>query len=107
MSKLKLRTIESIFQKYKLDAELVTRFKIKDGASCLNALHYLNACGYASAKILRCLSKDCLHFYGVERMLLEKAIRYYIYDCYSSLKSAYILFPVFFQKVPETVSRLF
>lgn len=67
-----MASFERVFEKHKLSTELIQRFGITDGLSCLKALHYLNACGHCSANSLRSLAKDCLKFYAIEKDLLEK-----------------------------------
>lgn len=58
--------------------ELIARFGIVDGSSCLRALHTLNACGYLISTVLRSTVKDCLKFYSVDKGFLKKA---YLFHC--------------------------
>ncbi|KAI6176460.1 hypothetical protein M3Y97_00800500 [Aphelenchoides bicaudatus] len=97
-------SIEKIFEKYKIKAELIEHFGITDGPSCLNSLYYLHACGYVSTGNLRYIVKDAIKFYAVGKEILGKHIQFYISKSSSNLKSAFILFPVFVQRCPDSIT---
>ncbi|KAI6187629.1 PAN2-PAN3 deadenylation complex subunit PAN3 [Aphelenchoides besseyi] len=101
---MSLDSVERLLQKYQIESHVATQFGIVDSRSCLNALLYLHAFGYANSRHVRYLAKDFIRLFGVDVDLLNEYIHYFISDCSEYFKSAYLLFPILLHRAPNSVS---